>query len=229
MDVRLVLRWATTVAVVAMALDPGAVMAQDAGKQLQDCRVIANMASRLFCYDRIVDQLTAGAAIVVPQPPTSPPAPAPVPRSAPPAPIPQAVPRAIPQASPPVARSVPAPGAPTPVPPRAAPAPTPTPAVVATPAPAPRQFGDDSLPLDKRAPSAKSSPDELPAKVASIRKDRFGDAIITLDNGQTWRQTEGNSFSAASGTDVILKKGVLGAYFMALADGNRSIKVKRVE
>lgn len=108
-------------------------------------------------------------------------------------------------------------------------APTPTPAVAAKPAPAPQRFGDDSLPLDKGAPSAKSSPDELPAKVASIRKDRFGDAIITLDNSQTWRQTVGNSFSTASGTDVILEKGVLGAYFMALADGNRSIKVKRVE
>ena len=80
-----------------------------------------------------------------------------------------------------------------------------------------------------RAPLATTSLDELPAKVASIRKDRFGDAIITLDNGQTSRQTEGNNFSAASGTSVILKKGVLGAYFMALADGNRSIKVKRVE
>jgi hypothetical protein len=227
MNVSVVSRRVTAFVVATAAVfAPEFVMAQDAGKQLQDCRVIANMASRLFCYDRIVDQLTAGAAIVAPQPPTPPPAT--VPRSAPPAPAQQAVPQAVPQMSPPVARSVPAPGAPAPVPPRAA-APTPTPAAVATPAPAPRQFGDDSLPLDKRAPSPKSSPDELPAKVASIRKDRFGDAIITLDNGQTWRQTEGNSFSAASGTDVILKKGVLGAYFMALADGNRSIKVKRVE
>jgi homogentisate 1,2-dioxygenase len=65
--------------------------------------------------------------------------------------------------------------------------------------------------------------------VTSIRKDRFGDLVMTLDNGQTWHQTEGGALQIKEGTAIVISRGVLGAYFLKAASGNRSIKVKRVE
>lgn len=218
--VSLFLVFAVSLTEVVVMTPPAA--AQDPVRQLQDCRVIQNMASRLFCYDRIVDGLTAGA-IVAPAP--APPAPVAVaPAQTAPArvPTPAAIPPSpTPQAAVPVARpTTSAQTAPT-----RSPAPPARTASVPTPAP---QFGDDSLPAERRA-QAKSDDDHMRAKISQVKKDRYGNAVVTLDNGQVWRQTEGITFNAPTGSDIVIKKGMLGSYFLAMADGNRSVRVKRVQ
>ena len=207
----------------------GQAKAQDAVRQLQDCRVIQNMASRLFCYDRIVDGLTAGA-IVTPAPA----APAPVPPAPVFTPTPRAAAPAAPTAPPAIAPSTPPrPASPPPVARTAPPAVTPAqpvarPSTAPAPSPPP-QFGDDSLPAEKRRTAPAVSDEQMSATIATISKDRYGNSVIALDNGQTWRQTEGATFTARAGTAVVLSKGMLGAYFMKVADGNRTIRVKRIQ
>ncbi|MBM3515835.1 MAG: hypothetical protein FJX59_19285 [Alphaproteobacteria bacterium] len=194
--------------------------AQDPNRQLQDCRVIQNMASRLFCYDRVVDTLAAGS-VAVPQPPAPvvPPATAPVYQTAPVA-ARSAIPP-VPQAAVPVVQTQ---RVQPPIQPPVQATPAPVPVATAT-----ERFGAESVDAQKRRVQSKSDPDTMHAKISQTKKDRFGNATVTLDNGQTWRQTEGNPLNAPAGADIVIKKGVLGAYFLTLADSNRSIKVKRVE
>lgn len=189
--------------------------AQDAATLLKDCRVIQNMASRLFCYDRVVDGLAAGAAAV----PAAPPPPVTVPSQ------PQAT-LAPPRApAPPVQATAPTPTAP----PRAATPPAPARAAAAIPPAAPpvSTFGEENLPSQKRQPQ-EQSPEEMMAKITAVKADPYGAAIVTLDNGQVWRQTEGSPYRVAIGAPVVIKKGVLGAYFLTGSGGGRTVKVKRV-
>ncbi|MDX2223999.1 MAG: hypothetical protein SFV21_14710 [Rhodospirillaceae bacterium] len=154
---------------------------QDLNAALQQCRVLPDAMSRLFCYDRLVD---AGAGALPPATPVRPAMPA-----------------------------VPA----TPVAPQAT-APLPT---VATPTvTTPRAAARDATAAD---------PDALSARVTALAFDPYGDAVLTLDNGQRWKQTEGRTFKVDTGTVVTLKKGLLGAYFMTAEGGARTVKVKRVQ
>lgn len=117
-----------------------------------------------------------------------------------------------------------------------APSPPPTAAVPAAPTAAPRltppapesKFGAESLPLQKRDPGAVPSPDQIIAKAVSVRIDGSGFVIVTLANGQTWRQTEGPELRILPGAEVRIRSALLGSYLMSLASGNRSVRAKRV-
>lgn len=195
--------------VLLLAVPATPAAAQDASKQLQDCRVIQNMAARLFCYDGVVDAQSRSNAV-------APPAAAPV---LPPVATAPAVTVPVPRAAAPAPRS--------PVPPVVAP-PTQKAAVLPS-APDIARFGEDDLRPEKRQPQTRTVPDEMAAKITAVRNDPYGAAIMTLDNGQTWRQTEGSPYRAAIGAPVVIKKGVLGAYFLTTPSGGRSVKVRRVD
>ena len=77
---------------------------------------------------------------------------------------------------------------------------------------------------------------ELRATATEIAKDRRGKLVITLDNGQVWRQLSSDIKTLRvrkdkdrDGHDVILKKRSLGAYTLRLTTAKRSILVRRVK
>lgn len=132
----------------------------------------------------------------------------------------------------PVAAPAPRAVAPAPAAPVAAPAaPVAAPAAVAsTPPPAPREFGDDQVKRSEKQRQAESGPTSLTAQVSGLREYRPRTYLITLDNGQIWRQMDMDSlFQVAEGDTVQIEKGRLGGYRMARTSNGRSgwVRVNR--
>ncbi|MEN9704514.1 MAG: hypothetical protein RLZZ393_393 [Pseudomonadota bacterium] len=93
----------------------------------------------------------------------------------------------------------------------AAPAP-----VAAVPAAAPEKPGITSRFLRSLTPAKGRNPDSdnsQVAKIASVRTTGTGLAIITLDNGQVWRQIESEAYFPLDAGDTIrIENGALGSY-----------------
>lgn len=68
---------------------------------------------------------------------------------------------------------------------------------------------------------------EITAVVGKVEKAPKGKLIITLDDGQVWRQTDGASYRLKSGDTVIISRGTLGAFYLKKYDTNKRIRVKR--
>lgn len=213
-------------AVICAALTFGAprpAATQDVDAALRDCRVLADATSRLFCYDRLVDTRAAGT-VVAPSLAPSTRAPLSMPGMTT-SPVTAAPATAAPTPAAPAAPAASAarPVAPAPV----SPAPVATPPAATASRPRTDRFGEENLPTARRAPAG--DPDQMRARVTALATDPYGDAVLTLDNGQVWKQTEGRAFKVDSGTAVTIKKGMLGAFFLTADDSSRSIKVKRVQ
>ncbi len=92
-------------------------------------------------------------------------------------------------------------------------------------------FGAEDLASKEREEDKK----ELRALLTGLQFTRSGKYIITLDNGQVWRQIPGDSETlvlpraTSEGVPVILKKGLFGSHFLRLRSSKRSIRVERIE
>ena len=115
--------------------------------------------------------------------------------------------------------------APAPVPSVMAP---PPPLVVAAPAkPAPiapkvEEFGSETVRKPEPPPDAPKEIQEIKAIVTQVEFSRTNRFIVTLDNGQVWRQIEGDVAKAhfhKSGDAVTVAHGVFGSYVLTL-DGH---------
>ncbi len=70
--------------------------------------------------------------------------------------------------------------------------------------------------------------DRIESFVAKIRASASGKAIITLDNGQVWAQTD-NSRLRLSGYDkVTIRRASLGSYLLYKSGSKTSMRVKRI-
>ncbi len=76
---------------------------------------------------------------------------------------------------------------------------------------------------------------ELRGIAASITTTKSGKFIVVLENGQVWRQLQGDTNKlrvrrgAESGLDVIIKRRAMGAYALRLTNARISILVRRVK
>ncbi|HVW68924.1 MAG TPA: hypothetical protein VHB68_08100 [Steroidobacteraceae bacterium] len=69
---------------------------------------------------------------------------------------------------------------------------------------------------------------QLQASIASVSYQPTGRAIIGLDNGQVWEETETRTdLDLHKGETVSITPGVLGAFFLSGNGSNKSVKVKR--
>lgn len=95
-------------------------------------------------------------------------------------------------------------------------------------APAPG-LGSERLPRQASAPSRR--PQELLAGVASLRYDARGRFTITLDNGQVWRQLEGDTavLTGARISEVRISHGALGSYDLNVVGRNATYRVTRLQ
>lgn len=69
---------------------------------------------------------------------------------------------------------------------------------------------------------------EIEAIVTDVQKTATRKFIVSLDNGQTWRQLDGQRLSIMSGDAVIVRKASLGSYLLEKQSGSRSIRVTRL-
>ena len=72
-------------------------------------------------------------------------------------------------------------------------------------------------------------PETLVAIVSSIKKDPYKKYIVSLDNGQIWKQTDSVYLRLKVGGKVLIKRGALNSFFMAKDGANKRIRVKRVK
>jgi hypothetical protein len=78
-----------------------------------------------------------------------------------------------------------------------------------------------------------STPPADAARMASYRYEKNGAFVVTLENGQEWRQTdvEGGTVNwnkQPSGYRVVIADGVFGSHTLRVTDNPRSYKVERV-
>lgn len=69
--------------------------------------------------------------------------------------------------------------------------------------------------------------DQVEAVVTEIRESATRKLVITLDNGQIWRQLDGQTMRLKNGEPVIVRKASLNSFRMGKKSGGRSIRVKR--
>jgi len=87
-------------------------------------------------------------------------------------------------------------------------------------------FGQESV-ATARPPGEKGKPQNLESRVASVTTAANGKLILGLDNGQTWAQLDSPSLKLKVGDQILIRRGKLGSYLLARANGGPEIRVRR--
>jgi len=103
------------------------------------------------------------------------------------------------------------------------------PAPLAAPPVAAAGLGSERLP--RLASAAPKTPQQMIAGVASVSYDGRGRFTITLDNGQVWRQLDGDTaqLKGARFPAVRISRGALGSYDLNVVGRNATYRVSRVQ
>jgi hypothetical protein len=70
---------------------------------------------------------------------------------------------------------------------------------------------------------------EIQAQVVLVKKGTYGKQIITLNNGQVWRQTDSTYLKLRKGQAIIIKRGAMGSFFIGKHSTNKRIRAKRIK
>lgn len=80
-----------------------------------------------------------------------------------------------------------------------------------------------------KAAQAAAAPQSVTAKVISVRWRKYGEFVVTLDNGQVWEQTEPMPSAIVKvGDTVTIKKALFGSFTLVTA-GRIGTKVRRLD
>lgn len=99
----------------------------------------------------------------------------------------------------------------------------------------PDKFGSDRLPETKaRTETVEAAVDSISAGVTEYAYTPFGKFIVFLDNGQVWRQIQGDSGHADFRTNpkdnkVTISRGFIGSYNLTINGSAKVFKVSRVK
>lgn len=104
----------------------------------------------------------------------------------------------------------------------------------------PAQFGADTKPVPEPVKTAAAAPqapqeiDSITAGVTDYALNPFGKFIVTLDNGQIWKQSPADEGRPSflrdpAANKVKIERGMIGSYILTINDGNRVFKVTRVK
>lgn len=102
----------------------------------------------------------------------------------------------------------------------------PPPSRTQTPPPADKQ---DAARIANGARQAVEPEQTLSATVSSARRTPFGKLVITLDNGQTWLETDGSHYKGAvrPGDRIEIARRFFGGHKMKVADNPGVVLVRR--
>ena len=93
------------------------------------------------------------------------------------------------------------------------------------------EFGTDTIPQPE-VPLKRSPLDSITAKVTGFRFDPRGHFIVTLANGQVWRQLEGDTIVPLLNKNktytATISRGFLGSYNLSFGNSGGLLKVVRV-
>ena len=87
---------------------------------------------------------------------------------------------------------------------------------------------EDVFPV-RGKPRPEQEPASLVAHITGLGTDRRGRRSLTLDNGQVWRELSPGRLLLEVGTEVELRRGVLGSVNLHAVGRDGYVKVRRVE
>jgi hypothetical protein len=187
-----------------------------AALSLESCAAIEHPAERLACYDRLSGRLPADTTEASGKTPAT---------------VTPAAPKAdviVPAVSSPVATPAAPAAAATPAAPAAA-----TTSTAAAPAEPPTAPAVEPTPHAETVfglEHKEERPEEMQFKWARKKKDAYGKWIITLENGQIWRQTDSARFSFRNPKkQVVISRGFMDSFFLGEPGRNTKIRVKRIK
>ena len=70
---------------------------------------------------------------------------------------------------------------------------------------------------------------QLEARVSAAYKNAYGKWVVTLDNGQVWKQLRSETIRISVDDNVLIERGLMNSFFFRLNDNNRQIKFSRVK
>ncbi|WP_444923003.1 hypothetical protein ACJJH9_12755 [Microbulbifer sp. DLAB2-AF] len=73
------------------------------------------------------------------------------------------------------------------------------------------------------------APETIEAIIADIQDNAYGKKIVTLENGQIWKQNDTGRISWQAGELVILERAMFGSFFMKPSHGGKKMRVKRMK
>lgn len=81
--------------------------------------------------------------------------------------------------------------------------------------------------LDERK-RPENETDKILVSIQNKDKDAYGKWILTMTNGQVWKQTDTGSYRLPD-AQLYVERGVLGSFFLGAEGINRKIRVKRIK
>ncbi|MFT4993068.1 MAG: hypothetical protein ACI965_000085 [Paraglaciecola sp.] len=75
----------------------------------------------------------------------------------------------------------------------------------------------------------ENAQDKIYAQLTVINKDPYKKLLLTLDNGQRWKQTDSVFLRLRVGEQVYVERGALGSFFLSKDGKNRRLRVKRIK
>ena len=100
----------------------------------------------------------------------------------------------------------------------------------------PEQFGSEALPPPPVSPGAAPPArplDSITAMVTDYAFNPYGRFTVFLDNGQIWRQIDGDTdqahFSKREKDQVTIERALIGSYNLSIAGHAHVFKVKRIK
>jgi hypothetical protein len=99
----------------------------------------------------------------------------------------------------------------------------------------PQQFGAETTPqVEKKVENAQQEIDSISARVTDYSYTMDRKFVVFLDNGQVWRQLQGDSGLAhfhrvPADNTVVIDRGLIGSYNLMINGSNQTFKVTRVK
>ncbi|PAJ71805.1 hypothetical protein CJF42_24755 [Pseudoalteromonas sp. NBT06-2] len=86
----------------------------------------------------------------------------------------------------------------------------------------------DKFGLEHKNISVNAEKEQV-AAVKKVKESLHGELIVTLTNGQVWRQLGTNDFRVKADNEVIIMRGALNSFLLKKMGSNKTIRVKRVK
>ena len=102
-----------------------------------------------------------------------------------------------------------------------------TPVATATQTPALQQQLAEKFGLKK--PKPEEVIEEIASKVSAVGVDLNKKMLVTLENGQQWRQIDREYLHIQPGDSCIVKRGAIGSFLLGIEGSKKRIRVRRVE
>ena len=87
----------------------------------------------------------------------------------------------------------------------------------------------DDINRESKDPDGSDDVESLTATVTGVSLYKVDRVMVTLDNGQQWRQTSVSTLKLSVDDKIEIRKGAMGSYRLTEVDGTRAMKVRRVD